>query len=64
MRGLQQPWLRHGAGSAGPQVEIKGDSYGLEERGARQSQYVPEGGIKIKTTITVTETVDWRSDLF
>ena len=65
MNGLHQPWLRNVAVSGGPKGEAMGESYGMEGPRVRQSQYdVPEGGIRIKTTITVTETVDWRSDLF
>ncbi len=46
-------------------VVIKRDDdeeYEFGERGRRS--VVPETGIRVRTTVTVTEGVDWQDDLF
>lgn len=46
-------------------VVIKRDDdeeYELGERNRRS--VVPENGIRVRTTVTVTEGVDWQDDLF
>ena len=46
-------------------VVIKRDDdeeYEIGERGRRS--VVPETGIRVRTTVTVTEGVDWQDDLF
>ena len=46
-------------------VVIKRDDdeeYEFGERGGKS--FVPENGIRVRTTVTVTEGVDWQDDLF
>ncbi|KAL9063138.1 MAG: hypothetical protein Q9161_009620 [Pseudevernia consocians] len=46
-------------------VVIKRDDdeeYEIGERGGKS--FVPENGIRVRTTVTVTEGVDWQDDLF
>ncbi|KAG8525512.1 uncharacterized protein KY384_009156 [Bacidia gigantensis] len=63
--GLGKAWMRNVAVSGGKSWDTGREEY-MMGPGVRASQYggPADGEIRVRTTITVTERVDWQDDLF
>ena len=59
-----KPWMHNVAVTGGRMDNAGREEYALRG-GDRRSHYdVPSKGIRVRTTVTVTERVDWQDDLF
>ena len=59
----QQTWTNKWSAYGGKNARKHEEDIGMGEVGDRRS-VVPEKGIRVRTTVTVTEKVDWQDNLF
>lgn len=62
-RSMGKPWRHNVAVSGGTTGDGGSEEYHLGPTG-RGHDGAPSKGIRVKTTVTVTERVDWQDDLF
>ncbi|KAL9131858.1 MAG: hypothetical protein Q9217_000304 [Psora testacea] len=62
---LKKPWTRNVAITGGGMDDGGSEEYDIDTRADRRTHFeVPTKGIRVRTTVTITEGVDWRDDLF
>lgn len=59
-----KPWVHNVNVTGGKVVDSGSEEYVMGGNGTHSPRDVPSSGIRVRTTVTVTERVDWQDTLF
>ena len=61
---VSKPWMHNVNVTGGRAGDSSSEEYVMGGTGTHSPRDIPRSGIRVRTTVTVTERVDWQDSLF